>query len=228
MSAPQVLVLAKTPQPGRVKTRLCPPCTPEQAARIAAAALADTLDTVAAATAGARILVVDGDQPAPAGWERLAQRGGPLADRLANAFADTRTVDPAADRRGAAAATLLIGMDTPQLTAAHLDAALGLLDTADGPDAVLGPADDGGWWALGLREPGHAEALRAIPTSTARTGRLTLAALRRRGLRVHLLPRLRDVDTAADAHAVAALCPVGSRFAVAVAVDVPSAAAVGR
>ncbi|WP_432954073.1 TIGR04282 family arsenosugar biosynthesis glycosyltransferase [Micromonospora haikouensis] len=231
MSAPQVLVLAKTPEPGRVKTRLCPPCTPEQAARIAAAALADTLDTVATATAGARILVVDGDHPAPAGWERLAQRGGPLADRLANAFADTRPVADTrlvADHRGTAAATLLIGMDTPQLTAAHLDAAMGLLGTADGPDAVLGPADDGGWWALGLREPGHAEALRAIPTSTAHTGRLTLAALRRRGLRVHLLPRLRDVDTAADAHAVAALCPPDSRFALAVAVDVPSAAAVGR
>ncbi|MFF3854387.1 TIGR04282 family arsenosugar biosynthesis glycosyltransferase [Micromonospora sp. NPDC002575] len=225
MNAPQVLVLAKTPEPGRVKTRLCPPCTPEQAARIAAAALADTLDTVAAATAGARILVVDGDHPAPAGWARLAQRGGPLGDRLANAFADTR---PVADRRGAAAATLLIGMDTPQLTAAHLDAAVGLLGTADGPDAVLGPADDGGWWALGLREPGHAEALRAIPTSTAHTGQLTLAALRRRGLRVHLLPRLRDVDTVADARAVAALCPPGSRFAVAVDADVPSAAAVGR
>ncbi|MEU8187655.1 TIGR04282 family arsenosugar biosynthesis glycosyltransferase [Micromonospora carbonacea] len=225
MSAPGVLVLAKTPQPGRVKTRLCPPCTPEQAARVAAAALADTLDTVAAATAGARILVVDGDHPAPAGWQRLAQRGGPLGDRIANAFADAR---PVTDGRGAAAATLLIGMDTPQLTAAHLDTAVGLLDTADGPDAVLGPADDGGWWALGLREPGHAEALRAIPTSTARTGRLTLAALRRRGLRVHLLPRLRDVDTAADAHAVAARCPAGSRFAVAVAADVPSPAAVGR
>ncbi|MDI5941833.1 MULTISPECIES: TIGR04282 family arsenosugar biosynthesis glycosyltransferase [Micromonospora] len=225
MSAPQVLVLAKTPEPGRVKTRLCPPCTPGQAARIAAAALADTLDTVAAATAGARILVVDGDHPAPAGWARLAQRGGPLSDRLANAFADAR---PVADRRETAAATLLIGMDTPQLTAAHLDAAVGLLGTADGPDAVLGPADDGGWWALGLREPGHAEALRAIPTSTARTGRLTLAALRRRGLRVHLLPRLRDVDTAADAHVVAALCPPGSRFAVAVDADVPSAAGVGR
>ncbi|MFG1847496.1 TIGR04282 family arsenosugar biosynthesis glycosyltransferase [Micromonospora carbonacea] len=228
MSAPQVLVLAKTPEPGRVKTRLCPPCTPEQAARIAAAALADTLGTVATATAGTRILVVDGAHPAPAGWERLAQRGGPLADRLANAFADTRAVDPVADRRGAAAAALLIGMDTPQLTAAHLDAAVGLLGTADGPDAVLGPADDGGWWALGLRQPGHAEALRAIPTSTAHTGRLTLAALRRRGLRVHLLPRLRDVDTAADAHAVAALCPPHSRFALAVAADVPSAAGVGR
>ncbi|WP_431926291.1 TIGR04282 family arsenosugar biosynthesis glycosyltransferase [Micromonospora wenchangensis] len=216
-TALRVLVLAKTPVPGRVKTRLCPPCTPAQAARVAAAALADTLDTVGTATVDARVLVVDGDLPAPPGWERLAQRGGPLADRLAHAFADTRT---------AGAATLLVGMDTPQLTVAHLDTARDLLGRADGPDAVLGPADDGGWWTLGLRDPGHATVLRTVPTSVASTGALTLAALRRRGLRVHLLPRLRDVDTAVDAHAVAALCPPDSRFARAVAVDVPSPTAV--
>ncbi|MEV6800371.1 TIGR04282 family arsenosugar biosynthesis glycosyltransferase [Micromonospora rifamycinica] len=219
MSVPQILVLAKKPEPGRVKTRLCPPCTPEQAARVAAAALADTLDTVTSATAGSRVLVVDGDHPAPSGWARLAQRGGPLGDRLANAFADTRE---------AGTATLLIGMDTPQLTVGHLDTAVRLLGTTDGPDAVFGPADDGGWWTLGLREPGHAEVLRTIPTSVADTGVLTLAALRRRGLRVHLLPHLRDVDTAADAHAVAARCPATSRFTLAVAADVPSPAAVAR
>ncbi|MEU1888576.1 DUF2064 domain-containing protein [Micromonospora sp. WMMD987] len=215
MNGPQVLVLAKKPEPGRVKTRLCPPCTPEQAARVAAAALADTLATVGAATAGGRILVVDGDHPAPPGWIRLAQRGGPLGERLAAAFADTRV---------AGTATLLIGMDTPQLTVGQLDTAVRLLGATDGPDAVLGPADDGGWWTLGLRDPAHAEVLRTIPTSVADTGRLTLAALRRRGLRVHLLPRLRDVDTAADAHAVAAGCPATSRFAAAVAAHVPTTA----
>lgn len=218
MSVPQVLVMAKAPVPGRVKTRLCPPCTPEQAARIAAAALADTLDTVTMA-AGSGVLVVDGDYPAPPGWATLAQRGGPLGERLANAFADTRAASMAA---------VLIGMDTPQLTTDHLDATTRLLDTVDGPDAVLGPAVDGGWWALGLRDPGHAEVLRTIPTSTATTGRRTLAALRGRGLRVHLLSRLRDVDTAADARAVAARCPADSRFARAVAAGVPSPEAVAR
>ncbi|MDI6104878.1 TIGR04282 family arsenosugar biosynthesis glycosyltransferase [Actinoplanes sp. NEAU-A12] len=211
--------MAKAPIPGRVKTRLCPPCTPAQAARIAAAALADTLDTITTAAAGARILVVDGDYPAPPGWAALPQRGGPLGERLANAFADARTPG---------AAAVLVGMDTPQLTAGHLDEALGLLGTAGGPDAALGPADDGGWWALGLRDSGHAELLRAIPTSTATTGRQTLTALSRRGLRVHLLPRLRDVDTVADARAVAAMCPADSRFARAVAADVPSPEAVAR
>lgn len=233
MSAAQLLVLAKEPVPGRVKTRLCPPCTPDQAALIAAASLADTLDAGTAAAAGARVLVVDGRHPAPAGWATVAQRGGSLGDRLAGAFADTGAPGTAA---------VLIGMDTPQLTAGHLDAALRLIShadglavddlaadgpaadgpAADGPDAVLGLAADGGWWLLGLRDRRHAALLRAIPTSTPATGRLTLAALRRRGLRVRLLPELRDVDTAADARAVAAICPPGGRFAAAVAAGVPS------
>jgi rSAM/selenodomain-associated transferase 1 len=212
--AGQVLVLAKAPVPGRVKTRLCPPCTPAQAARVAAAALADTLDAVTAAGAGARVLVVDGRYPAPPGWAILGQRGGSLGERLANAFADTRTPG---------AATVLVGMDTPQLTADHLNTALGLLATAGGPDAVLGPAADGGWWGLGLRQPGHAAVLRDIATSTATTGASTLAALRWRGLRVTLLGSLRDVDTAADAHAVAAECPPAGRFARTVAAEVPQA-----
>jgi rSAM/selenodomain-associated transferase 1 len=206
VSAGQILVLAKAPQPGRVKTRLCPPCTPEEAARIAAAALADTLEAAGAARAAARVLVVDGEHPAPPGWAVLPQRGGPLGERIAHAFADARP-----------AATVLIGMDTPQVTAGHLEAALSLLTTAGGPDAVLGPAADGGWWALGLRDPGLAAAVRRIVTSTARTGAQTLSALRDRGLRVALLPELRDVDTAGDAREVATSCPPNSRFVAAVA-----------
>jgi hypothetical protein len=202
----QLLVLAKAPVPGRVKTRLCPPCTPGQAARIAAAALGDTLDSVTAAPAAARTLVADGDLPAPAGWNRVAQRGGPLGERLAHAYADTAVPGLAA---------MLVGMDTPQITAHLLTGAAGRL-AAPGVDAVLGFAEDGGWWALGLRDPAHAEALREVPTSTARTGALTLAALSARGLRVVALPVLSDVDTAADARAVAALCPAGSRFPLAV------------
>ncbi|BFU45512.1 DUF2064 domain-containing protein [Krasilnikovia sp. MM14-A1004] len=215
---PQVLVLAKAPVPGRVKTRLCPPCTPAQAARIAAAALSDTLGAVTS-VAASRVLVVDGGYAVPPGWTTVAQRGGPLGDRLVGAFADTRAPGVPA---------VLIGMDTPQLTARLIGAALAPLGVPGGPDAVLGPAADGGWWALGLREPAHAEVLHTVPTSTPDTGRRTLAALRRRGLRVHLLPRLRDVDTAVDARAVAALCPPGSRFATAVAADVPALMAAAR
>jgi rSAM/selenodomain-associated transferase 1 len=203
-----LLVVAKTPEPGRVKTRLCPPCTPEQAARVAAAALADTVDAVSAAPAEHRTLVVDGPHPAPPGWHRVAQRGTGLGARLTHAFVDTRR---------AGTPSLLVGMDTPQLTAGRLAGAADLLDTAD---AVLGLAEDGGWWALGLAEPRHATVLREIPTSRPTTGALTLAALRRLGLLVAALPVMRDVDTVADALAVAALCPPGSRFAAAVSREV--------
>jgi glycosyltransferase A (GT-A) superfamily protein (DUF2064 family) len=204
-------VLAKTPVPGRVKTRLCPPCTPEQAAAVAAAALADTLDAVTATPAAVRTLVVDGDHPAPDGWTRAAQHGDRLGERIAGAYADTLVPG---------LASLLIGMDTPQVTPALLAAAVRSL-SADGTDAVLGGAEDGGWWALGLRDPAHAVVLRQVETSTPATGARTRSALESRGLRVVPLPVLRDVDTAADAHAVAALCPPDSAFALAVGRSVP-------
>jgi glycosyltransferase A (GT-A) superfamily protein (DUF2064 family) len=213
MSA-QFLVIAKGPAPGRVKTRLCPPCTPDEAARIASAALADTIDAVDATPARSRTLVLDGAYPVPPGWATVPQRGYGLANRLVHAFVDAGT-------RGVP--SFLIGMDTPQIRPAQLASAAMLLAADAGYDAVLGLARDGGWWGLGLRTPLHAEPLRTVPMSTAETGARTLAALRRTGLRVALLPELRDVDTAADAVAVAALCPRGSRFAAAVSELMPRA-----
>ena len=196
----QLLVIAKEPVPGRVKTRLCPPCTPEQAATIAAAALADTIEVLSATPAVRRTLVLQGDYPVPKGWHVLPQRGDGLGERLANAFADTA-------RHGTA--TLLVGMDTPQLS---------LVDCP--PGNALGAAEDGGWWALQLENPADATILRTVPMSAADTGARTREALQQRGLVVGQLPVLRDVDTAEDAHAVAALCP-GSRFARAVHALVP-------
>jgi len=75
---------------------------------------------------------------------------------------------------------------------------------------VLAPAEDGGWWALALREPHRAEALREVRMSTSDTAQWTVDALRRHGLRVDFGPVLRDVDTAGDALAVAAACPAGA------------------
>jgi rSAM/selenodomain-associated transferase 1 len=218
-----VLVLAKAPRPGRVKTRLCPPCTPEQAAHVASAALRDTLDAVdRMARAARRVLVVEGlaDEttvdgllwPRP-GWEVCDQRGSALGERIANAFADTA-------ERGLA--SLLIGMDTPQVTGQLLSRCAAGLDRGD---AVLGPARDGGWWLLALRDPAMATALRTVPTSQPDTGALTRAALVHRGAVTGRAPVLRDVDTAADARWVAARCPAGSRFATAVARHVPGATA---
>lgn len=192
-----VLVLAKQPLPGRVKTRLCPPLTAEGAAQVAAAALEDTLDVVRAVAVRRRVLVLDGVYDAD-GFQMVAQRPGPMPARLAGAF------DDAGD-----GPALLIGMDTPQLDAGLLASACAALD--DGSAAVLGPARDGGWWALGLQHPDGA-LLSGVPTSRDDTGARQLAALRAAGLDVELLPALRDVDTIEDATAVAALAPRG-RFA---------------
>ncbi|WP_214408089.1 TIGR04282 family arsenosugar biosynthesis glycosyltransferase, partial [Pseudonocardia lacus] len=137
----------------------------------------------------------------------LRQRGADLGHRIAAAHHDLAARLPAT-------ASVQVGMDTPQLDPAVLRDAGDRL-RAD-VDAVLGPAADGGWWALGLRDPHHAVHVRDVPTSRADTGERTLHALRAAGLRVGLLPELRDVDTMADAVAVARDAP-GTRFAAALA-----------
>ncbi|MGI9003221.1 MAG: TIGR04282 family arsenosugar biosynthesis glycosyltransferase [Pseudonocardia sp.] len=212
-----VLVLAKAPEPGRVKTRLCPPLTPEQSADLAAAALLDSV-AAAAAVPGARLVVVlTGLVERAARRTELAavlgdvvvlpQRGDGLGERIAAAHRDVAALLPG--RR-----TLQIGMDTPQVDAEQLAAADVMLASPT-VDAVLGLATDGGWWALGLRRPADADLVAGVPTSREDTGERTLAALRAGGLRVALLPELTDVDTAADALAVAETAPQ-TRFAAAV------------
>ncbi len=213
--APVLLVLAKSPVAGLAKTRLCPPATPREAAGIAAAALLDTLAAVRSMP-GARAMVAwtgelaDAEActelgPALARTELFAQRGESLGARIAAAHAEVA-------RRAPGAAVLQIGMDTPQLDAAALAAALAPLTRDGGPDAVLGPAPDGGWWALGLRRPELARIIESVPTSRPDTGERTLSALRAAGLSVEVLMPVRDVDTAEDAHAVATEAPHG-RFA---------------
>ena len=145
---------------------------------------------------------------APAGVHRLPQADGALDVRLAAAFADAAAA-AAADGQPDLP-LLLVGMDTPQATAGHVGEACDAL-LAPGTDAVLGPADDGGWWALGLRRP-DASLLVGVPMSTSRTHAAQVARLRGAGLRVAALPQLRDVDTAADLAAVARGAP-GTRTA---------------
>ncbi|MFJ8536001.1 DUF2064 domain-containing protein [Streptomyces sp. NPDC093591] len=190
-----LLVIAKEPRPGRVKTRLTPPFTPEEAAVLAEAALADTLEAVARTPARRRVLVLDGAPGPwlPPGFEVVRQCAGGLDERLAAAFA------------GCDGPTLLIGMDTPQVTPELLT-----VDWAD-CEAYFGPAEDGGFWALGLAAPDPAR-LRGVPMSTPRTGAVQRARLA--DLRVRDLPRIRDVDTAYDADLVAEAAPDG-RFAAA-------------
>lgn len=193
------IVLAKAPVPGRAKTRLIGAFSPDDAAQLAAAALADTLDAVLASGVEHCVLVLDGEPGpwVPAGVRVLPQRPGGLDRRIAHAFDDVL--------RTCASPALLVGMDTPQLGTVLRD-----VDFA-GHDAVLGLAADGGFWAVGLREA-DPDLFLGVEMSTERTGAEQLDRLRAAGLRVALLPPLRDVDVPDDATDVARAAP-GTRFA---------------
>lgn len=198
-----IVVIAKECLPGKVKTRLHPPLSLDQAAELAAASLDDTLRVVAAMPATRRILAFDGVVPpiGAAGFEILPQVDGGLDERLAAIFDSCD--EP----------TLLIGMDTPQVTPALLEPVF--TDWAEDIDAWFGFADDGGFWALALAEP-NGDLIRGIPMSRHDTGARQLDRLRGAGLRVALLPTLTDVDTIDDAYSVAGIAPSGG-FAVALA-----------
>jgi glycosyltransferase A (GT-A) superfamily protein (DUF2064 family) len=185
-----VVILAKEPKPGLVKTRLQTRFNADEAAQLAAAAVRDTQRVVRASRIPRRILCWDGD-PADFtdGFEVVPQRTGTLNDRLAGAFAD---ID-----RHRSARVLLIGMDTPQINSTLLDA-----DWED-CDAVLGLSEDGGFWAIGLRTPDAARIFAGIEMSTTRTGSAQLARLLSLGRLVKLLPPLRDIDEPTDAAYVA-------------------------
>jgi uncharacterized protein len=198
-----LIVVAKEPVPGQVKTRLCPPCTPRDAAAVAAASLADTLEVAVRSAADRVVLALDG-RPGPwcpPGIDIVDQGTGSFDRRLTNAWAAVE--GPA----------LQIGMDTPQLTTDDIDDALARLDE-DGVDAVLGPALDGGWWSIGLLRP-HPDAFAGVPMSRPDTGARQHARLGALGLRTRWLGARRDVDTWDDAVAVASVAP-HTRFAAAV------------
>jgi len=215
VSRPALVVIAKSPVAGRAKTRLCPPLSPGQAAELAEAALRDTLETVLETPAARRVLVLDG---APGSWlpdglEILTQRPVSFAERLAGAFADV------------GGQALLIGMDTPQVSATMLTEALERLEEP-ATDAVLGHCDDGGYWAIGLPRA-DARVFAGVPMSTARTGAVQQRRLEQLGLRTATLEQLRDVDRFEDAVAVAGQAPA-SHFARALASMRPAAGGASR
>jgi len=218
-----ILVVAKSPVPGRVKTRLMPLCTPTEAARLAEAALADTLQAVAACNVTRRLVALDGEpgEWLPPGFEVFAQYDGTFAERLDHAWST------------AGGPGLQIGMDTPQVTAELLDECLALTinsgsepgsgpqagsgreagsvpGAGSGPSATLGLAEDGGWWALGLTDV-RGGMFDHVPMSAPNTGREQWRRLELLGLQVTALPQLIDVDHVDDAVAVAQTIP-SSRF----------------
>jgi glycosyltransferase A (GT-A) superfamily protein (DUF2064 family) len=194
-----VTIITKAPESGRVKTRLCPPCTLEEAAAVAAAALADTIHAVDAVVADdarrrgdgspvRRVLLLDGapGEWIPPGFEIVAQRGGDLGERLANGFAD---LGPG----------VIVGMDTPwacRWLGTAIDAVAAGFD-------VIGLATDGGYWVIGLAVVDGA-VFSGVPMSASHTGVAQLHRLHDLGRRVRLLPMARDLDGVDDLVAVAA------------------------
>lgn len=178
---PTLAVIAKECVPGKAKTRMTPPLTPEQAARVAQSSLSHTLDTVRQVQGIRRRLVFDGtpDPTDAEDFEVVAQSEGGLDERLAAICDGTR------------GPLLILGMDTPQVTAEQLD---NLIREFPRHQAWFGPAADGGFWALGLREP-DGGLIRGVPMSRPDTGSRQLARLQRAGLGIGMLPVLTDVDT---------------------------------
>lgn len=194
-----LIVIAKECLPGKAKTRLHPPYSLEQAARIAHASVLDTLHAVSGLAATRRILYFDGDRPPAeaADYEVIQQVAGSLDQRLGDVFDQCE------------GPTVLVGMDTPQLTTTHLAP---LFDEwPNDTDASIGPAEDGGFWTLGLAEP-DGDLIRGVPMSRDDTGMLQHQRLLEAGLRTTVLPMLRDIDTADDLDAVAQQIP-SSRIA---------------
>ena len=153
-----MLVLAKAPVPGQAKTRLGARVGDAAAAGLAAAAILDTLDACEEvwtsredrhlALAGELAQATDGDalRERLAAWTVHPQVGDGFAERLARAHSHASRV--------AGVPVVQIGMDTPHVTAAALRDVVDRL--AAGAGAVVGPAEDGGWWVLGVRDPAYA------------------------------------------------------------------------
>jgi rSAM/selenodomain-associated transferase 1 len=197
-----LIVFAKRPEPGRVKTRLCPAFTPEQAAGLYRAMLADVLEASAGMAAGAGLDAVLAVAPAeacaelartsPPVFRVIAQRGADLGARMEWAVAEAAA--------GGASPILLRGSDNPALGAPALAEALDALATRD---LVLVPDDGGGFGLVGLRRP--APGLFAHPMSTSTVLEDTLEAAARLGLDAQVLSPCFDVDTVQDLPRLAAL-----------------------
>lgn len=203
----KVLLVAKAPVPGQVKTRLGDRIGHDAAASLAAAALLDTLEACRESGAEGHLSLagdlrdaVEGAAIAAAtdGWTITPQRGDGFAERLVHAHADAGP-----------GPVVQIGMDTPQVTAADLVAVVAGLEAHD---AVLASATDGGWWALARRDPDVVRHVAQVEMSTARTCTDTRLALELAGCRVGDAAAMTDVDTTADADLVAQLAP-HTRFA---------------
>ena len=198
-----VIVLAKECVPGRVKTRLHPPFSLAEAARIAQGSLDDTIAAVAQVDAD-RMLCVQGAVPAEPGFRQVPQVDGGLDERIGAVI----------DSIGGA--FLIIGMDTPQVDPRMLQATID--DWPDDVDAWFGPASDGGFWLLGMRATAElrsrlgadvrrGDLVRGVGMSLNDTGAVQRARLVDAGLHVADLPTLTDIDDVQTLRQVRPLLP---------------------
>ncbi len=191
-----VVVMAKQPVPGRVKTRLIGRCTAEQAAMIHAAMLECVLHRLSRYLTGNLYLALDGyarnGTTAPALVSQLSipnnvkymdQGTGDLGDRLTHVW---NQLD--------GQLTAFFGIDSPDVPQQALTALPTYLNSAD---AVVGPVEDGGYWCLGVSRL-HPALVTGIDWGTSAVYHQTHEAGRRAGLRIHDLPPWHDVDTADD------------------------------
>ena len=190
-----LLLFTRYPEPGRTKTRMIPHLGPEGAAALQRAMTEHVLGQVTAAAQQLPLAIevhfAGGTEAQMQGWlgDRITyhpQSEGDLGAKLAAAFGHNL----AAGRAGAIA----IGSDCPALGAPHLAAALKALQSAD---VVLGPATDGGYYLIGLRQPQPA-LFEAIAWGTGQVLAQTLAAAASQGLAVELLTPLTDIDLPED------------------------------
>jgi len=199
-----IAVMAKAPRPGRCKTRLSPPLSPDQAAALSAAFLRDITENIARArdniygciayapagleslfdghlAAGTGLVLADGSPDMPAGIEGF---GRCLYHAIHSLLTD-----------GFCSAVVL-NSDSPTLPPEFLGRAARIL-AQPGDRAVLGPADDGGYYLLGMKVP-HAHLFADIAWSTADVAAQTRERARDIGLELVELPHWYDVDDAAS------------------------------
>lgn len=187
-----LIVFAKPPVPGRVKTRLTPVLTPDEAARLYRAFLHDALDQYRALGVDVRLYLSPAENgvPAldvPAGIACFEQQGGGLAARMRAAFADTFA---AAYTRVA-----IIGTDHPTLPSAFVEQAFAALDAS--ASVCIGPSTDGGYYLLGMNAF-YPQLFDGMTYSHDRVFADTLRRAAQTGAHLTVLPRWYDVDEPAD------------------------------
>ena len=197
-------VMAKAQVPGKVKTRLVPPLTDLEAATLGACFLRDTIKSIARAAdvsknADGVVVYTPADAESafadliPDNFHLLRQRGASLGERLFNATKDLLS-------RGFQS-VCLVNADSPTLPCAYLCEAVARLSRA-GDRLVLGQADDGGYYLIGLKLA-HAQLFERIAWSTSQVFAQTIERAAEISLEIELLPAWYDVD---DAAALRKLC----------------------